>query len=126
MAWILKRHLRVDGRPNIPTLRPVSTVPEPRHQRSEESSDLLPVEALFTRLIRKTVPGHRGDDDVKGILSAATVGDRVGERPDHFVKFHERSGPAMTEYQWQGIGVLRSLVNKVNVEAVDVGLNCSN
>lgn len=58
---------------------------------------------------------------MKGILSAATVGDRVGERPDHFVKFHERSGPAMTEYQWQGIGVLRSLVNKVNVEAVDVG-----
>src|SRR6266404_3551321 len=48
------------------------------------------------------------------------MGRRVHQRLDDLQKLEDRSRPAMGEYNWQGALVLRSDVNEVNSETVNL------
>jgi hypothetical protein len=57
---------------------------------------------------------------VKGFIGFTTVGRRVYQRSDDLQKLDDRSRPPMRKYDWQGILVLRSDVNEVNPETVNL------
>ena len=56
------------------------------------------------------------------IRRIAPVAGRVGQRLDDLVELDERSGPAVDDHHGERVRVGRALVDEVNVEAVDAGL----
>ncbi len=57
---------------------------------------------------------------MKGFIGFTTVGRRVHQGTNDLHKLDDRSRPAMRQYDWQGILVLRSDVNEVNPETVNL------
>ena len=57
---------------------------------------------------------------MKGFIGRTAVGRRVHERSDDLHKLDDRPRPTMSKYDWQGILVLRSDVNEVNPETVNL------
>ena len=58
---------------------------------------------------------------MKGFIGFTTMGRRVHQRTHDLHKLDDRPRPAMRQYDWQGILVLRSDVNEVNSETVNLG-----
>src|SRR4029077_7060233 len=76
--------------------------------------------AHFGRLVRKTKPGQGGDDNVEGFFRLAAMGRRVCQRSDDLQKLDDRSGPSMGQNDRQGILMLRSDMNKVDSETINL------
>src|SRR4029077_7659356 len=98
----------------ITALRNVVAVTQARHQHCPGASNARKTPPRFCRFVRKTKPGEGGNYDVKGFIGFTTVGRRVHQRSNDLHKLDDRPGPTMSEYDWQGILVLRSNVNEVN------------
>ena len=77
--------------------------------------------AALGRLPRKPESWKRNRDDVKRIVRVAAVSGGIGERADDLRELSDGSRPAMGHSERKGVGVLRALVNEMNVEAVDAG-----
>jgi hypothetical protein len=58
---------------------------------------------------------------VEGVLGAAAVGRRVGERLDHLQELDDRAGPAVGHEQRDGVVVGRADVRELDVQPVDLG-----
>src|SRR5881628_3259875 len=59
---------------------------------------------------------------MKRIAGAGAVRGGIGQRSDDFRELEKRPGPAVRHGERHGVGLLRSLVDEMNVEPVDVGL----
>src|SRR6476469_5216199 len=56
---------------------------------------------------------------MEGVFRPTAETSGIAEWPDDFHELHERSGPSVREDDWQGPGVLRPHMQKMNSEAVD-------
>ena len=117
----LRAHEQAYPRPPVPALRDISVVAEARHQRVPRRGDALHAPAGMRRLVRKAVTRQRRRYDVKGVLRLAAEGCRIGERRNDFVKFDDRSRPAVGEDDRQRVRVFRPRMDEVDVQAVDLG-----
>src|SRR6185369_9961180 len=104
----------------IAALCDVVVVTQARHQRCPCVRNARKTPPRFCRFVRQAKPGERGNYDVKGFIGFTTVGRRVHERSNDLHKLDDRPGPAMGQYDWQSILVLRSDVNEVNTETVNL------
>ena len=57
---------------------------------------------------------------MKGFIGFTAMGSRVYQRSDDLQKLDDRSGPSMRKYDRQSILVLRSDVNEVDPETVNL------
>jgi len=73
------------------------------------------------RLSGESVARHRGDDDVESILRLTTMCGRVGEPSDELDLLKHGAGPAVADEQRKSFGTLRTDVDEMNVETVDLG-----
>ncbi len=73
------------------------------------------------RLAREPITGDRRDHDVEGVLRAASEGRGVGERADELDLLEDRAGPSVRDDDRQRALVLRTHVDEVDVESVDLG-----
>src|SRR5579864_7874541 len=110
---------RHSGAP-IAALCDVVAVTQARHQECPCVSNPRKAPAHFGRLVRKTKPGQGGDNDVKGFTSLAAMGCRVCQRSNHLQELGDRARPSMRQNNRQGILVLRSDVNEVDPETVNL------
>src|SRR5258708_678639 len=108
-----------DGSP-VAALRAVPCVAETRHQLRDDlgvSSGAVP---WLPRLAGKSIAWQRQRDDVKGgVVGLSAMGRGIRERSDDFGDLEERPRPAMDEHERNGVGPARSLVDEVNIHAVD-------
>jgi hypothetical protein len=58
---------------------------------------------------------------VEGVLSAASVGDRVGQWADHVEELRERPRIGVGQQQWSRVGLFGSNVYKVHGLPLDFG-----
>ena len=100
----------------------VLRVAEARHQSRDGFRHPLRTVAGRAGLVREAEAGERQGDHVERILGAAAVFHRIGQRSDHLRELDDRAGPAVRQDQRQGAEFLRTLVDEVNVETVDVRL----
>ncbi len=121
----LRRRLGADHvgdlRAPVAALRDVSRVAEASHQDDPGVGDVDRAPAGGRRLPRVPVAGHRRDHHVEGVLGAAAVGGRVGQRADDVEHLDDRAGPAVRDDQRQRVRVRRLGLDEVDVEAVDLG-----
>ena len=73
------------------------------------------------RLAREPITGDRRDHDVEGVLRAASEGRGVGEWADELDLLEDRPGPPVRDDDGQRALVLRTHVDEVDVEPVDLG-----
>jgi hypothetical protein len=59
---------------------------------------------------------------VKRILRTSAVGNRIGQRSDDLHEFDDRAGPAVRDDDRERVGLRGSLVDEVDVEIPDPGL----
>ncbi len=57
---------------------------------------------------------------MKGFIGLAAMGGRVCQRSNDLQELDDRSRPSMRKYDRQGIPVLRSDVNEVDAETVNL------
>ena len=58
---------------------------------------------------------------MEGVLRAAAVGRRIGERTDDLEQLEDRARPAMGHDQRQRVRMMRADVDEMDVEPVDLG-----
>src|SRR6266436_424939 len=104
----------------ITALRNIVAVTQARHQRCPGASNPRKTPPRFCRFVRKAKAGEGGDYGVKGFIGFATVGRRVHQRTNDLHKLDDRPRPSMRQNDRQGILVLRSNVNEVNPETVNL------
>jgi hypothetical protein len=90
------------------------------HQRGPGVRNTGKAPACFGRLVRKSKPRQGGNYDVKGFIGFTAMGSRVYERCDDLQKLDDRSRLSMRQYDRQSILVLRSDVNEVDPETVNL------
>src|SRR5262249_41543061 len=95
----------------IPALRDVTRIAQPRHEFRPSIRDLGRVPAPAAGPIRKTKAWQGWQDQMKSVLNGAAMCRGVGERRDHLVELHNRSGPAMGHQKRQ-----RVLMRRTNVK----------
>src|SRR4029077_20257314 len=116
---LLGHPTRHTGTP-IASLCDVMVVTQTSHQDCPCIGNPRKPPANFSRLVRKTKPGQGGDDNVEGFFRLAAMGRRVCQRTNDLQKLDDRSGPSMRQEDRQGILVLRSDVNEVDPEAINL------
>jgi len=116
----LLRHPARHSRAPIAALCDVAAVSEARHQRGPGVRDARKAPSHFGRLVRKTKPGQGGDNNVKGFIGLAAMGGRVCQRSNDLQELDDRARPSMRQNDRQGILVLRSDVNEVDAETVNL------
>jgi hypothetical protein len=114
-------HLLRDERPPITALRHVLRVPEALHQHAPGARDADAVPAGGGRFAGVSVAGHRRDHQVKGIRCTPAMCGGIGQWLDQLQLLDDRAGPPMRDDQWQCLLMLRTHVDEVNVEVVDLG-----
>ena len=117
----LDRHGVRDLSAHVAALRDVSRVPQALHQHDPGARDARVIPAGRRRLAREPITGDRRDHDVEGVLRAAAEGRGVGERADELDLLEDRAGPAVRDDDRQRALVLRTHVDEVDVEPVDLG-----
>ena len=100
-----------DHRAPVATLRAVTLVPEPRHQRGPRFGDALHVPSRRGSGARPPVTGQRRDHDM----------ERRAQRLDHVEELRHRTGPAVRHEQRRRVGVVGAGVDEVDLLAVDLG-----
>ena len=108
-----------DAATPVAALRTPPLVAKPPHQLAEQLRHSLRVVAALGRLVGKAVAGNRRCDDVEGVGRIAAIRGRIGERPDDLVELHDRTGPAVSNQEREGVLVGRALVDEVDVQTVD-------
>ena len=103
---LLLGHPTRNARAPVATLRDIAAVAQALHQLCPGVGNAGETPPRFGRLVRKAKPGEGRDYDVKGFIGFTAMGRRVHQRSDDLHKFDDRSRPAMSEYEWQGILVL--------------------
>ena len=73
------------------------------------------------RLAREAVAGHRRNHQVERIRCAAAMRGGIGQRVDDLHLLDDRSGPSVRDDERQRVLVLRTDVDEVNVQPVDLG-----
>ncbi len=117
----LAGHRVGDAGAHVAALGHVARVAEAAHQLGPGSCGPVQVPADLGRLAREAVPGQGGQDEVEGILGAAAVRGRVGQRAGGVDQLHDGAGPAVGHDQRQRVLVRRLDVDEVDLHAVDLG-----
>jgi hypothetical protein len=117
----VRREQLRDDRAPVAALGDVPPVAEPEHELVERGRHPGRGPAGRRRLAGEAVAGHRRQDEVEGVLGAAAVGRRVGERLDHLQELDDRAGPAVGHEQRDGVVVGRADVRELDVQPVDLG-----
>jgi hypothetical protein len=117
----LDRHGVRDLSAHVAALRDVSRVPQAPHQHDPGARHAGMIPAGRRRLAREPITGDRRDHDVEGVLRAAAEGRGVGERADELDLLEDRAGPSVRDDDGQRALVLRTHVDEVDVEPVDLG-----
>src|SRR5262249_16649753 len=73
------------------------------------------------RLAGEAVAGDGRDHDVKGVGRRSAMGRRIRQRLYELQLLDDGAGPAVGDDDRQGVLVLRTNVNEVDVESVDLG-----
>ena len=76
---------------------------------------------LLVGFPRKPVTRHRRNHDVEGVRCARAVRRGIRERLDDLQLLDDRARPAVIDDERQRVVMLRTNVNEVDVEAVDLG-----
>src|SRR5260370_36262876 len=71
---------------------------------------------------RETVDRERGHDHIKCIGRVSTVASRLGQKRKNFERFVKRTGPAVGNEQWQWVGAVPVLMNKMDVQAIELAV----
>ena len=114
-------HLLRDECTPIAALRDVARVAEALHQHSPGARDAGAIPTGGRRLARKTIARYRRDHDMEGIRRATAMGGGIGERIDDLQLLDDRAGPAVRDDERQRVGVLRTDVDEMNIQPVDLG-----
>src|SRR5206468_12477682 len=122
MTWVDEAELADDDPAPVSSLRTVAGIPEARHELGDDASDALGAVAGLTRFTQESVARQRQSHHVKRILRSATIACRLGKRPDDLRKLEERSRPTVYEDQWRRLRLTRALMNKMEIDPVDVDL----
>ena len=117
----LASHRVGDAGADVASLGDVAVVAETAHQLGPGPCGPAKVPADLDRLAREAVPGQGGQHEVEGILGAAAVRGRVGQRADRVDQLDHRARPAVRHDQRQRVLVRRPDVDEVDVHAVDLG-----
>ena len=110
-----------DDRAPVAALGDVAVIAETLHQHVPCRGDALRIPARGGWLLRETEAGDRRDHQMEGVFGLAAMGRRIGERPDNVQQLEDRTGPAMRHDERQRVLMLRTNVDEMNVQAVDVG-----
>ena len=119
---MVERVPAADDRAPVAALDAVALVAEPRHELRVHLGDLLGAEPRRPRLVREPVAGHGRRHHVERVLGAPAMGDGVGQGADDLRELGDRAGPAVGDHEGQGVGLGRALVDEVDVEIADDGL----
>src|SRR4051794_12651806 len=107
--------------PQSPPLGDVAGVAEALHQFRPGSAHPLGTPAGARRLAGETVAGHRGNNHVEGVRCARAMRRGIGKRVDDLQLLDDGAGPSVRNKEWQGIFMLRTNVNKMNLQTIDLG-----
>ena len=91
----LAAHRIRDAGADVAALGHVAGIAETAHELSPDPCGPAQVPADFDRLAREAVPGQGGQHEVEGILVAAAVRGRIGQRADGVDHLHDGAGPAV-------------------------------
>ena len=104
--------LRVDAplkrghdRAGVVAVGAVPVITEPSHQHRPCVSGAQGVPAGLGRRPGEGEAGQRRDDYMEGIGRVTSVRPRVGERLDQVDVLQKRVGPAVSQDQWDGVGL---------------------
>ena len=119
----LYTHQLRDERAPVAALRDVLVVSEALHQHGPGARDLGGVPAVIGRgrLARIAVARHRRDHQMEGVRCLPAVRRGIREGIDDLQLLEDRAGPSVRDDERQRVFVLRTHVDEVNVEAVDLG-----
>src|SRR4051812_39647825 len=106
--------------PQSPPLGDVAGVAEALHQFRPGSAHPLGTPAGARRLARETVARHRGDNHVEGVGCARAVCRGIGKRVDDLQLLDDRAGPSVRNKERQSILMLRTNMNKMNLQTIDL------
>ena len=121
MADILRAERPGHGRAPVTTLCEVAVVSEAGHQHCPCIGDAFDTPARRRRLAREPETRQRRADHVKRIARLTSVVGRVGQRLDDLVELDDRSRPPVGHHEWARCSMWRSLMDEVNVDAIDGG-----
>ena len=106
---------------HVAPLGDIARVAETVHQLRPRACDAAGVPAELPRFTGEAEAGQGRQHQVEGVLGAAAVRGRVGQRADGLKQLDDRAGPAMRHDQRQRVLVPRPDVDEVDVHAVDLG-----
>ena len=118
---MLRGKRRRDRVAPVAALGRVAHVAEACHQLCPDVTDPFDTPSDFAGLAGKSVPGDRRCDHVERLVNRSAVPGGVGERLDRLLELEDRPGPAVRDDDRQRVGVRRTLVDEVNIDAGDVG-----
>jgi hypothetical protein len=99
----------------------VAAEAEALHQLCPGPTHALGAPTAARRLPREPVARRRRNHDVEGVVGATAVRRGIRERLDDLQLLDDRARPAVIDDERQRVVMLRTNVNEVDVEAVDLG-----
>ena len=105
----------------IAALRHESRVAEALHQHDPRACDAHGIPAGRGGLARKPVARQRRNHDIERVRCAPAMCRGIRQRIDDLQLLDDRAGPAVRDDERQRIRMLRTDVDEVNVDPVDVG-----
>ena len=118
----LAAHRVGDAGAHVAALGDIAGIAETAHQLGPGARGPKQVPADLGRLGGEAVTGHGRQHEVKRVLRAPAMLDRVSQRADGVEHLDHRAGPAVSHDQRQRPLVPRLHVDEVDVHAVDLGL----
>src|SRR5439155_5990499 len=118
---IVQGHERGNPGPEISALSPVMLVTQTTHEAVPQSGDVLIVYAHLTGPLGEPVTRKGGDDDVKG-RTVNAVGVWIGQEWHERKQLDERARPAMGQDQRNAVPVSGPLMDEVDMDAIELGL----
>ena len=76
---------------------------------------------VLVGLPEKPVARHRRDHDMESVRCARAMCRGIGQRVDDLQLLDDRAGPTVRDDKRQGICMLRTNVNEMNVEPINLG-----
>jgi hypothetical protein len=91
------------------------------HERRPGFRDANGIPSRRRKFGREAVARQRRNYEMESIGRGHAVRRRIRQRINDLQLLDDRARPAMRDYQWQRIFMLRANVNEMNVEPVDPG-----
>ena len=117
----LRGHHVRDDRAPIAALRDIARVPEALHQHRVGTCDAVGAPASLGRLARKPVARHRRNHHVESVHCLPTMRRGIDQGIDDLQLLDDRTRPSVRNDDRQRIFMLRTGVNEVDVQPVDLG-----